>query len=485
MGSAYYNDNDPKVCQELESLIKRGRIPFGHVDSRSIKEIEPGDFEDATVAHFFAGIGGFALAGLISRFGRFADAHGFRWISGSCPCQPFSTAGRGAGFNDPRHLWPEFYRLISGAKNFDFVVGEQVGNASGRTWLATVSDDLAASSYQVAYADLPAASIGAPHKRSRLWFIGESERLQRYRLANSYSGPGLSDKPRIWPESIGSGQDDRVADPSGKPRRADAGGMAGTGSQVEGEEVQRQRGGNASGRGGGTSSMADPIGKGSQGRLQGGQDTQRQSVNRYAGRNCPVDGLADPSNIGHKRGGAARGRGHGFENGGDDVSMADPERRRLLDSATYNREHASARQSEWDSAVNVGQPSQGREIEAGGALDHSTRARTEFSGLQAITEPDWPHDGLLGPTNTHAGGFTKSDLEEARACWDSGAKNWESGQLQLCADGKYRIVEPSIRPLAHGVSNRSFKLKALGNSIVPQVAAMVLLAYMETFFDEH
>lgn len=61
------------------------------------------------------------------------------------------------------------------------------------------------------------------------------------------------------------------------------------------------------------------------------------------------------------------------------------------------------------------------------------------------------------------------------------SSHWD-GVYISCADGKARRIEPSIEPLAHGVSNRVGRLRAYGNAIVPQVGAEVLKAFMLSRF---
>src|SRR5690606_329182 len=68
--------------------------------------------------------------------------------TGSCPCQPFSSAGKRQGERDKRHLWPEFYRLIAEC-NPPVVFGEQVASPLGRKWLTGVRADLEALGYAV------------------------------------------------------------------------------------------------------------------------------------------------------------------------------------------------------------------------------------------------------------------------------------------------------------------------------------------------
>ena len=161
----YYNDNDPESVAALKELIKTGWIPQGEVDDRSIKDIDAADLAGFTQCHFFAGIGGWPIAlGLV---GWPEDRE--VW-TGSCPCQPFSDAGLRAATEDPRHLWPDFRRLI--AQRCPAVVfGEQVSNSLSYQWLDTVQNELEEDGFVFGSADLPACSVGAIHVRQRLWWM--------------------------------------------------------------------------------------------------------------------------------------------------------------------------------------------------------------------------------------------------------------------------------------------------------------------------
>ena len=164
--AAYYNEYDPKAAAWLRELIKQGHIADGVVDDRSIEDVRPTELAGFTQCHFFAGIGVWSYA---LRQAGWADDRPV-W-TGSCPCQPFSAAGKGAGFDDERHLWPAFHHLISQCRP-DVVLGEQVASKDGLGWLDLVHADLEATGYASGAVDLCAAGVGAPHIRQRLWWVG-------------------------------------------------------------------------------------------------------------------------------------------------------------------------------------------------------------------------------------------------------------------------------------------------------------------------
>lgn len=166
--SAYYNEFDKHAAAWLRRLIAEGLIAPGEVDDRPIQDVRADDLQGYEQCHFFAGIGGWSYA---LRLAGVAD-DAVVW-TGSCPCQPFSSAGKRKGFADERHLWPEFFRLVA-ERRPAIASGEQVAGKPGLEWLAGVFADLETVGYACAAADLPAACVGAPHKRQRLFWVANS-----------------------------------------------------------------------------------------------------------------------------------------------------------------------------------------------------------------------------------------------------------------------------------------------------------------------
>lgn len=164
--AVYYNEYDAETAAWLRELVRRGLLPDGEIDTRSICEVSPDDLKGFTQCHFFAGIGGWALALRMAGIPESVPM----W-TGSCPCQPFSIASgqRGKGLNDERHLWPVFNELISERKPA-IIVGEQVEAAVKWGWLDAVYRDLEAQDYAVGAAVLSAECVGAPHIRKRLYW---------------------------------------------------------------------------------------------------------------------------------------------------------------------------------------------------------------------------------------------------------------------------------------------------------------------------
>ena len=203
--TAYYNEIDPYAAQWLRNLIEAGHIAPGYVDERSIEDVFPSDLRGFTQCHFFAGIGVWSHA---LRAAGWSDDRPV-W-TGSCPCQPFSAAGAGAGFADERHLWPAFHHLIKECKPA-IVFGEQVASKDADPWIDLVQTDLEALGYGVGRSrsrlrasvlrTSETGSIGWPTPQARDHFPAHTPEYIAAKKAQGHGMANLNDLVTLagWP----------------------------------------------------------------------------------------------------------------------------------------------------------------------------------------------------------------------------------------------------------------------------------------------
>lgn len=407
---AYYNEIDPYAADWLRNLIAAGHIAPGDVDERSIEDVHPDDIRSYTQCHFFAGIGVWSYA--LRRAGWPDDRP--VW-TGSCPCQPFSAAGKGTAFDDERHLWPAWHWLIQECRP-PVVFGEQVASKDAEPWLDLVSTDLEAMAFAVAAVAFPSASVGAPHIRDRTYFMahaggtglegGTQGTVGRQRaaaergrgagrLANAHivaGGQGCAVDGRRDPGSdararAGSGGDGMpivLADAGGERVRAEGPGAAGESSGCTGIKAGQQRLRADAGAGGAVAGrVADADGG-----HAGAEREQRGGEQRQQPQDRGVGGMADA--LLQQRPDGQPGISHVDDQGGRDEGAA------------------------------------------------------AVAGLCGDLRPG-PVNGL-----------------------------WRAADWLLCRDGKWRPVEPGTFPLAHGAPARVGRLRAYGNAINAQQAQIFI-----------
>ena len=154
-------------------------------------------------------------------------------ITGGYPCQPFSVAGRKKGEEDPRHLWPEYFRLVQELRP-TWVIGE---NVSGhiKLGLDTVIENLEAEGYAVRPFSISASSVGANHQRERVWIVAHLEDTRQH-------SRGI--EPSRDQESIRPGSPEKTewaADADKTSGSSEGGEITSTTSEVANSDSQRGR----------------------------------------------------------------------------------------------------------------------------------------------------------------------------------------------------------------------------------------------------
>jgi DNA (cytosine-5)-methyltransferase 1 len=157
-------------------------------------------------------------------------------LTGGFPCQPYSSAGKRLGKEDERHLWPEMLRAIREIQP-RWIVGENVlglVNWNGGMVFEEVQADLEAEGYEVQPYVLPAAAVGAPHRRDRVWFVTHAKDYgcnQRGDGINGWQEHQFQNREKIRNIFTSNGEESNATDTS-HIRREDA---------LEIRELERRR----------------------------------------------------------------------------------------------------------------------------------------------------------------------------------------------------------------------------------------------------
>ncbi|WP_433692060.1 DNA cytosine methyltransferase [Herbaspirillum seropedicae] len=427
MSGTYYNEIEPFAAAWLRELIKGGHIAAGEVDTRSIEDVRPDDLRGFDQCHFFAGIGGWSLA--LRRAGWPDDRP--VW-TGSCPCQPFSSAGQGAGFNDERHLWPSFYWLIQECRPA-VVAGEQVASKDADPWLDLVQDDLEAMGYAFGAVAFPSAGVGAPHIRDRTYWMAHAH--------GTGSLPGA--QRRIHRSKEGAG-----------PRHG---------------EFERS---------GATGRLAQYYCHGCSAPAVPGIRNPESHAKSCSG----AGRLADAELPGAARYGC-------------DSRARETEARirdRLADSYSIGR-MADANGGQFDGlSVVRGLECDGKDC----GRTKSCSELEPCSDVCGVADADGEQQRGINRTegktaSCHEGKMGQQDGERVRPINAGGCSSvrhagptnglWRAADWLLCRDGKWRPVEPGTFPLAHGLPARVGRLRGYGNAINAEQAALFVEVMRELY----
>jgi len=332
-------------------------------------------------------------------------------ITGGFPCQPFSVAGKQKGTSDDRHLWPEMFSIIKAFKP-RFVIGENVPgivNIQDGVVFETVCTDLESQGYEVQPFNIPAAAVGAPHQRKRIWIIAT--------LADSVSNDERreisrsdEEKGRVQEEHRSKDSASGIFSRTSEIRKSNNGyeAMENSGRTLrQGSSIRKKN--------------EDEVGK------ENANQHQRSSSSSESNVADTDTRLSD----GQKKELQSRRQTSIFSREGEDVANA----KSISSDGREIGQHSEESREKRKIGIEVG----------GVSSDRQKLANTDSERLEGL-------------------GQSRSQFNET----SSSTSSSEERQGQV-GQGWWEF-EPNVGRVAHGVPGRVHRLKALGNSIVPQIA---------------
>ena len=359
----------------------------------------------------------------------------FDLICGGIPCQPFSVAGKKKGKEDDRHLWPYMYEIIK-YKKPSWVIVENVGGFVNVA-LDDVCLDLETQGYATQSFIIPACSVEAPHRRDRIWILGKN--LENPGRALRQGGIEQGENA----DEVGQGHADQL-ERSGSTPRSDV-----ANSQLKG--LEGQHGDSSSQRGQDEGSLS-----GTEGSSRTKEDVPNSSGQRL--------------------------QGHRGEHGLREASQEEQTSRRSQErDVSHAKELDRNVDDNGHSGQDNGQQRQGLQGELGRASGNRTEdvADTERLRQQGQGEHERPSNTEKDSEGQASGTDDGSQGQTGQGHIEPGVGGMADG-VSARLDGHYGFErEPNIPRVATGIPERVNRLKALGNSIVPQVIYNIGLAILE------
>lgn len=409
----------------------------------------------------------------------------FDLICGGIPCQPFSVAGKKKGKEDDRHLWPYMYEIIKHKKP-TWVIVENVGGFVNVA-LDDVCLDLETQGYATQSFIIPACSVEAPHRRDRIWILGKNLENPRRSLREGRIEQGEN------ADEVGQGNADQLKRSSGSSRsdvaNASIEGLEGriSGDNQGGQErkalsrseEQQDEVGTDTRCSGGVSTKEDvpnSSGKGLQGH-RGEHGLREASQEEQTGRSSQEQDVSHAKELDRD----VDDNGHSGQGDGQQRQGLQGE----LGGASGNRTEDVADSK----SIESGEQTQrkGREDTQRGSDDSrglererkKDVANTERLGQQGQGEHERPSDTEKDSKGQASGTDDGSQGQTGQGHTEPGVGGMADG-VSARLDGHYGFErEPNIPRVATGIPDRVNRLKALGNSIVPQIMYNIGLAILE------
>lgn len=384
----------------------------------------------------------------------------FDLICGGIPCQPFSVAGKQKGKEDDRHLWPYMHEIIKHKKP-SWVIVENVGGFVNVA-LDDVCLDLEAQGYATQSFIIPACSVEAPHRRDRIWILGKNieERLEKHLEDTRRSLRKGRVEQGENADEVGQGHANQSERSSSTPR-----------SDVAYASIEGLEGRISGDNQGGQERKA--LSRGEEQQDEVGTDTR-------CGSGTSTE--KDVSDSGRKGLQGHRGE-HGLREASEEEQTSGRSEERDVPHTEELDRHVDVNGL---SGEDNGQQRQGLQGELGGASGNRTEdvANTERLGQQGQREHERPSDTTKDRKGQASGTDNGSQGQTGQGHTEPGVGGMADG-LSARLDGHFGFeVEPDIPRVATGIPERVNRLKALGNSIVPQIVRNIGLAILKNEEDD-
>lgn len=416
-------------------------------------------------------------------------------ITAGLPCQPYSCAGKRLGAADDRALWPLAFRVIAGIRPA-WIVLENVAGFIEMA-LSGVLADLESEGYETQAIVLPACAVNAPHRRDRVWVIAHDAG----RIAVPDASRIGERKPANEADALANGGQARVE--SGERREpfsdADSARLEGRDGAILRECADQRLAGSSRACSAGTDHAAQ-CGRKPEPAICGvpnefsdrldevGLDEYRDAKTTTARPNqvLPILREADTQEALRK----GLGKQICFQE--KEILQHDMRRNKSSKGSTYacsiTKESGGICRAELprmrDDRKTPGSPYRYESSEQR-ILEHHdvVRCLSRFMALEA-----WPSSGIddqqaiamlrlqQGISELKAG-YVPETLSEIQEVWrsiDDETMEWLI--IRVSTGDPFCAERPDIPRVVTGVKDRAKRLKALGNSIVPQVAYQIFKA---------
>jgi DNA (cytosine-5)-methyltransferase 1 len=474
-------------------------------------------------------------------------------ITGGFPCQPFSVAGKQAGTDDDRHLWPVMFRII---QEFTprWVIGENVKgltNIQDGVVFETVCSDLEGAGYEVRAFNIPAAGVGAPHRRERIWIVAHAKRYNK----TDEIGGGDETSRGIQEEHRQDDSSARLTSRTSSIRQTNnghedmedsnnnghEGGLIETRNQVSSRQESQINGSENTDN---SSRRSDGRGDNEQSRVDGEVQRLRDDDKKESTRATGIRGLHERTDI--SQGAAREDRNQendsrtlvqerqsriqspidrGLES--NQTSPEDNQIRQRDDGTSLNRMETRRDEDVEDSRRTLqsrtelqeknedevgegyanqhqrsGSPSESnvantisRDVEAGRERQRGIRTESQGQGTSSnvtgsgetvantytrLSNGSFEEVQSRGQTfDTSSEGSTDVANTESSDWHDNEAVTRDGGSStqevfgngsSVSGESSWWHTEPDVGRVAHGIPGRVYRLKGLGNSIVPKIA---------------